>query len=230
MPIYTIAEYEVRSTGIEKVKRAIEEFVPYVQANEAGTRMYLAWQKEEDPTKFVHFFIFENEAAHEAHSKSAAVKRFEAAYQPELTGGNVVFTDYHQVASNQATENDGEGNARQVLQKYYEAAQRRDFGTCRSYLNDDFLFKGLFRTYHHPDEYLADFRQLLQITLRLDVQKIVVQGNDVMVLFELETKAPVEATTLVAEWHQVVNGKITRVQSVFDGRPFEAMFPASPSR
>ena len=45
-----------------------------------------------------------------------------------------------------------------------------------------------------------------------------------MILFELETTAPAAATTLVSEWHHVENGKITRVQSVFDGRPFEAMF------
>jgi hypothetical protein len=35
---------------------------------------------------------------------------------------------------------------------------------------------------------------------------------------------PAPATTLVAEWHQVKNGKIVRAQSAFDGRPFAAMF------
>ncbi len=44
------------------------------------------------------------------------------------------------------------------------------------------------------------------------------------VLFELETRAPAAATTLVAEWHQIKNGKISRVESAFDGRPFAAMF------
>jgi hypothetical protein len=29
------------------------------------------------------------------------VKRFEAAYRPELSGGEVVFTDYEMIASNQ---------------------------------------------------------------------------------------------------------------------------------
>src|SRR5712671_4860554 len=101
MAIYTIAEYGVRSSGVEKVKRAIEAFVRYVKANEPGTRMYLAWQQKDDPTRFVHFFIFEDEAAHKAHSKSEAVKRFESAYRPELAEGDVVFTDYHLVASNQ---------------------------------------------------------------------------------------------------------------------------------
>lgn len=101
MAIYTIAEYRVRKSGLEKVKRAIEEFVPYIRANEPGTRMYLAWQQKEDPTHFVHFFIFENEAAHTAHARSEAVKRFEAAYRPELEGGDVVFTDYNLVAGKQ---------------------------------------------------------------------------------------------------------------------------------
>jgi quinol monooxygenase YgiN len=100
MPIYTIANYQIRPSGVEKVKRAIEEFVQYVQAQEPRTRMYTAWQQKDDPTRFTHFFIFEDEAAHIAHSKSEAVKRFEAAYRPELVGGDVVFTDYHLVATN----------------------------------------------------------------------------------------------------------------------------------
>jgi quinol monooxygenase YgiN len=103
MPIYTIAEYRVRASGVEKVKRAIEEFVPYVASNEPGTRVYVAWQQQADPTRFVHFFIFENEEAHVIHGRSDAVKRFEAAYRPELEGGNVVFTDYDMVATNTAS-------------------------------------------------------------------------------------------------------------------------------
>ena len=101
MPIYTIAEYQVRPAGVEKVKRAIEEFVQYVQAKEPGTRMYLAWNQQADPTRFVHFFIFEDAAAHATHSQSEAVKRFEAAYRPELASSDVVFTDYTLVATNQ---------------------------------------------------------------------------------------------------------------------------------
>ncbi|SRR5260370_23808449 len=101
MPIQTIAEYRVRPEGVAAVKQAIEEFVPWVKKNEPCTRMYIAWQHQEDPTRFVHFFIFEDEAAHEAHSKSDAVKRFEAAYRPWLAGGHVIFTDYNAIATNQ---------------------------------------------------------------------------------------------------------------------------------
>jgi quinol monooxygenase YgiN len=100
MAIYQIAQYRVKSEAVDKVKRAIEEFVSYVKANEPGTRLYVAWQQKDDPTRFVHFFIFADEAAHTKHGESEAVKRFESIYSPELVGGGVVFTDYELVAAN----------------------------------------------------------------------------------------------------------------------------------
>ena len=100
MPIYQTAHYRVNPSAVEKVKRAIEEFVDYVTAHEPGTRLYSAWQQQDDPTRFVHLFIFADEAAQAAHSESAAVRAFEAVYSPELAEGPVVFTDYRLVASN----------------------------------------------------------------------------------------------------------------------------------
>ena len=98
MPIYQTGAYQVRPSGVDKVKQAIQEFVRYVQASESGARMYLAWQQKDDPTRFLHLFIFEDAAAQARHGQSEAVKRFESIYSPELVGGEVVFTDYELVA------------------------------------------------------------------------------------------------------------------------------------
>jgi len=98
MPIYQTGEYRVKQSAVHKVKKAIKDFVAYVQANEPGTHMYLAWQQKDDPTHFVHLFIFEDAAAQTRHGQSDAVKRFEAIYSPELAGGEVVFTDYEMIA------------------------------------------------------------------------------------------------------------------------------------
>jgi hypothetical protein len=114
--------------------------------------------------------------------------------------------------------------AGEVVSKFYDAVRKKDIGSARPYLGDDLLFIGLFETYHGPDEYLAALTGLLQVTVRLDVKTIIAQGDQAAIFFELETVAPAAATTLVAEWHQVSNGKIQRVQSAFDGRPFDAMF------
>ena len=98
MAIFQTAAYQVRPSAVGKVKKAIEEFVRYVQENEKGTQMYLAWQAKDDPTRFLHLFIFENAAAQAKHGKSEAVRRFESVYSPELVGGEVVFTDYKMIA------------------------------------------------------------------------------------------------------------------------------------
>jgi quinol monooxygenase YgiN len=97
MAIYQTGGYRVKPEAVERVKQAIKVFVKYVQENEPGTKMYLAWQEKDDPTKFLHLFIFENEAAQARHGQSAAVKQFEGVYSPELVGGDVVFTDYEMV-------------------------------------------------------------------------------------------------------------------------------------
>lgn len=102
MPIYQIAQYQVNPSAIDKVKAAIKEFVAYVAGNEPGTKVYRAWQQADEPTQFVHLFEFADEAAHQAHGGSAAVRAFEAVYGPELAAGPVVFTDYVQIATNSA--------------------------------------------------------------------------------------------------------------------------------
>ncbi len=99
MPIQTIAHYRVRLPGVDRVKQAIVEIVAHVRTNEPGTKLYAAWQQKDDPTRFVHFFIFEDEAAHAAHAGSAAVKQFEVVYRPELVEGDVAFIDYEVVAA-----------------------------------------------------------------------------------------------------------------------------------
>ena len=103
MPIYQTAHYQVKPDAIEKVKTAIAEFVDYVRGNEPGTWFYAAWQDQADPSKFVHLFTFEDEAARERHGRSEAVRQFESVYQPELSAGPVVFTDYQMVATNGGT-------------------------------------------------------------------------------------------------------------------------------
>jgi quinol monooxygenase YgiN len=99
MPIYQTAHYQVNAAAAAKVAAAASSFVDYVAANEPGTTMYAAWQQVDDPSRFVHLFIFADEAAHQAHGASDAVRQFEAVYRPELVGGPVVFTDYHLVAA-----------------------------------------------------------------------------------------------------------------------------------
>jgi quinol monooxygenase YgiN len=100
MPIFQTANYRVAPEGVDEVKAAIREFVDYIRANEPGTTWYAAWQQQDDATRFLHLFIFENEAAQTKHSESDAVAKFESVYTPHLLEGPVVFTDHAVIADN----------------------------------------------------------------------------------------------------------------------------------
>ena len=72
MPIFQTGAYQVKPSAVDKTKQAIEQFVRHVQENEPDTQMYLAWQHKDDPTRFIHLFIFADKAAQERHGKSEA--------------------------------------------------------------------------------------------------------------------------------------------------------------
>lgn len=98
MTIYQTAHYQVRPEAVADVKAAIAEFVAWIAENEPGSRVYASWQQQDDPTRFVHLFEFADADAQRRHGESAAVRAFEAVYQPHLVGGPVTFTDYELVA------------------------------------------------------------------------------------------------------------------------------------
>jgi quinol monooxygenase YgiN/predicted enzyme related to lactoylglutathione lyase len=97
--IRQLARYQVRPDALDDVLAAIREFVAHVRAHEPGTLRYDVWQELDDPTRFVHNFIFRDAEAHQAHSDSAAVKKFAAALYPNCLSP-VEFVDYGPVASN----------------------------------------------------------------------------------------------------------------------------------
>ena len=97
--IRQLARYQVRPQALARVRAAIDEFVAYVKAKEAGTFRYEVWQEKNDPTRFVHLFVFRDQAADQAHSESAEVKKFASILYPECLAP-VEFIDYVEIASN----------------------------------------------------------------------------------------------------------------------------------
>ena len=118
-------------------------------------------------------------------------------------------------------------SAADVVRRYYDAVVRRDLAAARRYLHDGLVFEGLFETYPDADAYLKALAGLLSISTRLEVRAAFGEGENAAVFFDLDTGPPAEARTFVAEWHRVRDGRIVRVKSAFDGRPFAKMFGAA---
>ena len=102
MTIHQTARFQVQEKYLAECIAAIEEFVAYVRANEAGTLLYTSLQQQDDPTQFVHYFIFQDEAARNLHANSEAVKHFTDILYPRLVA-SVEFSEYTLLASTQPT-------------------------------------------------------------------------------------------------------------------------------
>jgi quinol monooxygenase YgiN len=97
--IRQLARYQIRRESLDRCLAAIREFVAYVREKEPGTLRYDVWQEREDPTRFVHSFVFRDADADRIHSESVEVKKFASILYPECLKP-VEFVDYDQVASN----------------------------------------------------------------------------------------------------------------------------------
>jgi quinol monooxygenase YgiN len=102
MTIHQTARFQVQEKHLAECIAAIEEFVAYVGANETGTLLYTSLQHQDDPTQFVHYFIFQDEAARNLHANSEAVKHFTDILYPRLVEP-VEFSEYTLLASTQST-------------------------------------------------------------------------------------------------------------------------------
>ena len=98
MSIYMTAHFEVKKEALEICKQTIQEFVDYVRANEPDTILYTSLQEKENPTRFLHYFVFRDAKARETHSNSDAVNRFTSVLYPNLVAP-VEFTEYSNFAS-----------------------------------------------------------------------------------------------------------------------------------
>lgn len=87
MAIYRTARYQVRSGSLAVAAGIVNRFVAAVNGNEPGTRMYLAFQDKEDPTRFVHVMEFDDADAEEFHRGTDWVKEFTRGLYPTLEGG-----------------------------------------------------------------------------------------------------------------------------------------------
>jgi len=103
MKIHQTARFQVKEDQLGACKAAIEDFVAYVCVDEPGTLLYTSLQQKDDPTRFIHYFTFRDEAARDVHANSEAVKRFTDILYPRLVAP-VEFTEYSLFASTQSTD------------------------------------------------------------------------------------------------------------------------------
>lgn len=81
-----IATLKVKSGSEATFRQAAEKMIAYVKANEPGTLTYLLNRSTSDPTQFVFYEIYADEAAFAAHGGSAPMQQFFGAVGTLLEG------------------------------------------------------------------------------------------------------------------------------------------------
>jgi ribosomal protein S18 acetylase RimI-like enzyme len=109
-----------------------------------------------------------------------------------------------------------DGGAAEVAATYFEAWQARDFARLRSVLADDVDFAGPLGQVRGGDECLRGLEGLSRIMTGIEIRKVFTDGSDVLTWYVMATS--VAAPVPVANWMQVVDGKITRIRVAFDAR------------
>ena len=101
---------------------------------------------------------------------------------------------------------------------YVKAWTSGDFDTARSTLHDDVTFVGPLGTADGIDECMEGLQGLKQIVESADQRRLIVDGDDVCLIYDLVTNTPA-GTVPTAGWFQVRDGRITSIRVFFDPRP-----------
>jgi hypothetical protein len=115
--------------------------------------------------------------------------------------------------SNQTTETDPAS----VVTRYVETWRAKDFDGYQSLLADDVRFTGPLGHAEGVEACRRGIEQLAKITTDIVVEKMVVDGPDVLTWFQLHTT--VAEPCAVVNWSRVEGGKISRIRVTFDPRP-----------
>ena len=91
-----------------------------------------------------------------------------------------------------------------------------DFDATRATLADDVTFVGPLGATEGADAYVEGVRGMAAMVKGADVRKVISEGDDVCVIYELVTTAGAIPTV---GWYEIRSGRIAAVHAYFDARP-----------
>ena len=109
-----------------------------------------------------------------------------------------------------------------VVDRYSKALASRDFAAARGFLADALRFEGPIDHFERADDYIKAISALYGMVKGVEHQATIAEGDEVAVFYVLDT--PV-ARAPVAEWYTIGGGKIVRIRTYFDARPFARPSP-----
>ncbi len=110
-------------------------------------------------------------------------------------------------------------NVTDIVRAYCDAFAAKDMQSLRSLLSDDFSFQGPMMTSDGADKFVEQMRNF-PFQARFEDSRMVVEGENVVHMFDFVVTAPVEGSVRMCECFEVTNGKIHSSRLYFDTAQF----------
>lgn len=107
----------------------------------------------------------------------------------------------------------------QQVRTYLGAWQAKDVGGIAAHLHEDVRFRGPMANLHGRDAVLAACERMFPLLESIDLQRLFVEGDEAVCLYDFKCPAPIGACRTV-EHLTFEKGKITAIELYFDPRPF----------
>ena len=113
----------------------------------------------------------------------------------------------------------------EIAEAYLDAIEASEFEQARDYLNDrNFKYRSPVFNSDDPDEFISSISHVGAILKRIDRRHTFTDGNEVCQVLTFVTEFATVRSTEAVQWSTVREGKIVRIESVFDGRAYREMF------
>jgi hypothetical protein len=118
----------------------------------------------------------------------------------------------------------GEKAARQAIDKYLDAIEDHDYERARGLLVDEgFRYESPISSFSSADDFIQHISLLGGIVHRIERLKVFVEGQDVCHLLVYVTQISDKESIKVAHWARVVDGRIQRIEALFDAHWYRQM-------
>lgn len=118
------------------------------------------------------------------------------------------------------------GNAtRQPVDEYLDAIESHDYARARSFLADEgFRYESPISSFSSADDFMQHMSLLAGIIQGIERLKVFVDGQDVCHLLVYVVQLSDKESAKVAHWARVVDGRIQRIETLFDTHWYRQMF------
>jgi hypothetical protein len=111
------------------------------------------------------------------------------------------------------------------VNEYLDAIESHDYERARGLLADEgFQYQSPISSFSSADDFMQHVSLLGGIVQAIERMKVFVDGQDVCHLLVYITQLSDKESTKVAHWAHVVDGRIQRIETLFDTHSYRQMF------